>query len=156
MTGKPLVVSTTNMDAIRQSLNEARERIIEELIGQLDYIGLTAVKLAREQGAYNNITGNLRSSIGYTVLRDGRTVRYGAPAAAAGPNGDGAEGTAAGAALLRQLTAEYPEGLVLIVSAGMHYAVYVEHIHHLDVLSSAELLAEKLVRELVDKINATR
>ena len=51
--------------------------------------------------------------------------------------------------LLDKIKADYPQGLALIVCAGMNYAAYVENIHHRDVLTSAELVAESLANKLL-------
>ena len=48
-----------------------------------------------------------------------------------------------------KIKADYPQGLALIVCAGMNYAAYVENIHHRDVLTSAELVAESLAEKLL-------
>ena len=64
--------------------------------------------------------------------------------------GDGSAGQKAGQDLLKTLQSEYPWGLVLIVCAGMKYAAYVEAVRHKDVLTSAELRAESLAKQLLN------
>ena len=54
--------------------------------------------------------------------------------------------------LADEFAGKYPKGIVLIVAAGMEYAVYVEEIHNLNVLTSAELLADDLVPRYLKKL----
>ena len=144
-----IVVSTTDMRKIRRGLQMTAAELRHSLIEQLAYIGEQAVKTARDAGQYQDRTGNLRSSIGYVVLQDGREVTVGAPEQFSGTDGDGSEGVATSKAMLKKLQGQYPKGLVLAVCAGMNYAVYVEAVHHLDVLTSAELIARKLADDLL-------
>lgn len=97
------------------------------------------------QPNYIDSTGNLRSSVGYGVYRDGQQVMV-SPFEQVK---DGADGTIEGRKLLDKLATKFPSGYVLIVVAGMNYAYYVEARGY-DVLSSSELLAE---RELPRMIN---
>ncbi len=117
------------------------------LIKRFTMIGEECVRIARESGSYNDITGNLRSSIGYVVLQDGKPVVNGASKQYSGTKGNGEAGPAAAEALLNQLQAKFPRGIVLIVCAGMNYAAYVENVRHKDVLTTAELLMESLIRK---------
>lgn len=146
---KGVIVSKTDMRKINSSLKIKMREIIDFIVFRFEQIGEECVKIARERGDYNDITGNLRSSIGYCILVDGKTVVNGQPH----QYKDGAKGVAEGESLLNTLKAKFPWGVVLIVCAGMEYAAYVEEVRHRDVLISAELRAEKLVNELIDKLN---
>ena len=108
------------------------------------------MRVPRQNGSYNDITGSLRSAIGYVDRYDGKPVVYGASKQYSGSQGNGEKGAAAAESLLNKLQAKYPWGVVLIVCAGMKYAAYVESIHHKDVLTSAELKAESLVNKLLN------
>ena len=142
---KSVIVSKTYMRKLKSGLQRTARDITQHLVKQLSYIGEECVKIAREKGSYNDITGNLRSSIGYVVLLDGKPVIYGAPKQYKGKNGNGSNGAPAADALLKKL----PWGVVLIVCAGMNYAAYVEAVHHKDVLTSAEFKAEQLAEKLL-------
>lgn len=146
---KNVIVSKTDMRKLKQGLQRKMSDIVKHLITQLSYIGEECIKIARENGKYNDITGNLRSSIGYVVLLDGKPVIYGQHKQYKGKNGDGSAGAPAADALLKKLQAKFPWGVVLIVCAGMKYAAYVEAIHHKDVLTSAELRADALAKKLL-------
>ena len=153
---KGVIVSKTDMRKLKAGLQAKMKDIVEILIEQLSFIGEECVKIAREEHSndYNDITGNLRSSIGYVILYDGKPVQYGASKQYSGEKGDGADGPPAAEALLQKLQAKFPWGVVLIVCAGMKYAAYVEAVHHKDVLTSAELKAEHLAKQLLNRLLA--
>lgn len=146
---KGVIVSKTDMRKLREGLNMKMKGISDLIIKQLSYIGEQAVKTARDNGKYNDITGNLRSSIGYMVLYDGKPVVYGASKQYSGKEGNGEQGAPAAEALLNKLQAKFPWGIVLIICAGMNYAAYVEFKKDKDVLHSAEQITEKLLDELL-------
>ena len=146
---KNVIVSKTDMRKLKQGLQRKMSDIVKHLVKQLSYIGEECIKVARENGKYNDITGNLRSSIGYVVLLDGKPVIYGQNKQYKGKKGNGEAGPPAADALLKKLQAKFPWGVVLIVCAGMKYAAYVEAIHHKDVLTSAELRADVLAKKLL-------
>lgn len=107
------------------------------------YVGEACLIEARTNGNYQDRTGNLRNSIGYTVLKDGKTVTE--------SGFSQTEGGAQGEKLISSLKKKYPTGIVLIVSAGMKYAACVEARNY-NVITSAELLAEKLVPQILTQI----
>lgn len=146
---KGVIVSKTDMRKLRAGLKAKTKDIVDHLVKQLTYIGEECVRIARQNGSYNDITGNLRSSIGYVVLYDGNPVVYGSSKQYSGSQGNGDQGAAAAEILLNSLRAKFHWGVVLIVCAGMKYAAYVENIHHKDVLTSAELKAESLANKLL-------
>lgn len=146
---KGVVRCTVDMHGISQRISRHIDKIRLHIIRQLTYIGEQCVTIARQRGSYNDITGNLRSSIGYMILQDGEPVSQGRSQRYSGEKGGGDEGVQAAQALLDQLRGKFPKGIVLIVCAGMRYASYVEDIHHKDVLASAEQTARSLVRELL-------
>jgi hypothetical protein len=95
--------------------------VIEEATEAVDKI-----KLFVEGGGYRRYedqTGNLTSSIGFVVVDNGTIVtEYGfepiKPTATEGP--------AEGRSYAAQLVANYSQGIVAIIVAGMNYAAYVE------------------------------
>lgn len=133
---------------ISKHINRHIDEVKLHIIGQLTYVGEECIRIARQNGSYNDITGNLRSSIGYVILDNGKPVKQGQPH----QYKNGGDGVNAAETLLQMLRGEFPKGIVLIVCAGMKYAAYVEDIHHKDVLSSAQLAAESLVRQLLTGI----
>lgn len=90
-------------------------------------------------------TGNLFSSIGLALAKDGRIVRY------YGFKGKGTEGKAAGWRLTFEMARENPEGWSILAVAGMYYAEYMEA-RGVVVLTSVERLieqgAESILRDI--------
>lgn len=85
-------------------------------------IGETAVRFAREHGAYQDQTGNLRHSIGFIVAQNGKVVHewY---------EQGWQEAVTATKMHLHSLVSGYPKDTVLIWGSGMVYASYVENGH---------------------------
>ena len=136
-----------NLDAtFRAFLAEVERQIIESLCR----VGEEAVKLAKlippERG-FRDQTGNLRSSIGYVVVKDGKPVNV-----SFGAVKGGHAGVSEGQRLALQVGSGITEGYALVVVAGMNYAVHVESKGR-DVLTSAEKFAEKeIAKELADLV----
>ncbi len=133
-------------DAIRDIRQQA-DRMLKAYLGQIDRVGLKVVKAIRESDVsfWMDHTGNLRNSIGYILMYDGK--RFGENFEEVG---DGKEGMQKAKDFADELSRQYPSGIVLIIVAGMEYAAYVESIESRTVLTGGEKLAKKLV----DEINA--
>lgn len=110
-------------------------------------IGERVLNAARSTNSYKDQTGNLRSSIGYVIVKDGRIVQSSDFAVVK----DGDKGNKEGKAFARELAREYDKGIVLIVVAGMNYAYYVKKRGY-DVIDSAELLADNLVPKILHQL----
>lgn len=117
------------------------------------FIGEECVKIAREQGTYNDITGNLRNSIGYVLVRNGDIICKNFEERVASKVVDAANGKGIlqGQALAEELAKRFTKGYALIVVAGMHYAHYVESLNK-DVLDSAERYAQQRVPKLMQML----
>ena len=111
-----------------------------------------AVTAAREFGIYQNQTGNLRSSIGAAVVRDGRIINQPNFEQYAGDIGDGSDGLKSGQNYLNDVVKSIgtaPGTTSIVVTAGMDYAGYVED-RGLDVLQTAEIITERAVDNFAD------
>lgn len=146
---KKINIQSTNFHKIIR--NDVEGSILEyksQVINTMMYIGEKVVETARNMGSYNDITGNLRSSIGYTILEDGKPIKLFSLKIV--KNGD--EGARKAEELLNSMKYKYPSGIVLIICAGMEYGYHVEVVHHRDVLTSAELemvrLSDKLIKSI--------
>ena len=140
----PITLSTPTTQIRAEFISQYDKRVKQAAIDTLMYVGESCVTEARNNGRYQDQTGNLRSSIGYVVVDNGRIVHQGASQKFM----EGTQGETEGIKYARQLAPEISKGIALIVSAGMEYAVYVEA-RGLNVLSSAELLAESLTPQLL-------
>lgn len=138
---------------IQRAIEMRIQRLLTVAVRQLCYIGEEVVKYARDPNRkrYTDLTGNLTSSIGYAVIMDGEIMQQSGFEAVKGKKGIGKKGSKTGCQLLMELIAKYQSGLVLIVIAGMSYAVHVEAMG-LDVLDSAEVKAQDLVKKLLNEL----
>ena len=116
-------------------LNQFQDKIDKKSLEILQYAGETFVNEARIKGNYNDRTGNLRSSIGYIILNDGKVIDKNFQKSGVGSGGG--KGVSAAIDFTASLAQQYSSGLVLIGVAGMEYAAYVEKKHSLDVISGS-------------------
>ena len=127
-------------------LLEVERQIIESLCR----IGEEAVSMAKtippERG-FTDRTGNLRSSIGYVVFKDGKPVNIAFEAVKGGH-----VGVHEGQRLAQQIGENYTDGYTLVVVAGMNYAEFVEAMENKNVLASAELFARKELPGMMSKL----
>lgn len=152
-------------------VDEFLEDCFREVFAKLVEMGEEAYATAFEEGRYQNITGNLRSSLGYVIAQDGKIIKEGGFKQvqgrgenyekvffttktqktvqfwARGKAGDGSEGSRQGLEYARSLALK-SKGLMLIVVAGMDYASYVNDIHHLNVIDTAQAKVITRVQDL--------
>lgn len=141
----------TPMSEVDAYLDEQIARVEGQIVYNLSYVGEQCLNAARSTNSYKDQTGNLRSSVGYVIARDGQIVQ----ASDFKTVKQGREGSNEGAAFARRLVAEFPQGFVLVVVAGMNYAAYVAAKGY-DVLDSAELLADQLVPKMMTQLGFTK
>jgi len=136
---------------VRKHLDNELKKIDRAIILRMRSLGERCVNHAREHGSYIDRTGNLRSSVGYVLLRHGKILDE-----IFESTGKGEEGVKEGKAFARMLADQYPTGYVLIVVAGMNYAAAVQSLGT-NVLSNTEIFAKenfpRLISELKKSIN---
>lgn len=132
------------MAEIAEYLEQQRQRMERAIVRTMAYCGEAVLNAARSTKSYKDQTGNLRSSIGYVVAVDGRIAKMSKFETVM----KGTEGKATGEAYARKLAGQHSKGVVLIVVAGMKYASFVANRGY-DVLDSAEMLAGKLVPQML-------
>jgi len=137
-------IKMTNVAGIMASIRQKTERLSNESMHYwLSWAGEQLRNTALETRTFEDQTGNLASSIGYVLVHDGKIVGKATPNKVK----DGDEGVREGQAYLDNLAEKYGRiGWVLIVSAGMDYAAYVEASGRV-VLSSAELKAPAIIAD---------
>lgn len=130
------------------------DRAEERIYKLMQRAGEEFVKIARKKGNYQDHTGNLRSSIGYVIVKDGDVLAENHERSETGT--DKQTGIREAKRLVSDLASVYSDGWVLIGVAAMPYAVYVEAIDNLDVVSVAtehtEEWIKKQSRTLFDKL----
>lgn len=153
---------TTPKQEIEKHIIQQTQRLKDAVVYNLLYVGEQVVNHARNlpspsaeiydkiphQPNYIDRTANLRSSIGYVVSIDGDIVKAGGFEPVSG----GAEGTESGRRYAQRIAGELNSGIALIVVAGMRYARYVTAKGY-DVLDSAELLAERLIPQMLKQLD---
>lgn len=123
------------------------EALEKKLVKKLIDSGRQFVKLARENGGYNNVTDNLRSSIGFMVLKDGVVLNLNFRQV-----GSGTKGKIEAIAFAQGLAGTtYNNGYVLLVVAGMKYAASVES-RGKDVITGSSQVVESFLKEAITKI----
>lgn len=138
---------TTPIHVIGYQLKASVEAKLRVLANMFCYIGEQCIIEAREEGNYTDQTGNLRSSIGYAVVWDGKVVQRDCIDKVK----QGDKGVSEGYDYLSKcIKKSRRKGIVLIVTAGMNYAEYVESDYN--VLTSAELEAGPLVKSLLTRL----
>lgn len=137
------ITPKADVEAYLQDQLMKREKSIVRI---LSFVGDACVTEAKSNPGYTDQTGNLKSSIGYAVIHDGVVVNKSGFKQVM----DGADGKKEGEGFLSDLVGTNSKGIILIVVAGMNYAAYVET--RGNVITSAELLAEKLVPQMLKEL----
>lgn len=146
-------------DDVVQYLKRKLELVEKAIVARLTELGERCVAEARSLNTYRDQSGNLRSSIGYVVVRNGSMVQMSGFEQVqpwAGFEGDvSSQGAEQGRALASSLASShrFSTGYALIVVAGMSYAAYVEAKGY-DVLDSAEKLAERELPRMLQRIRS--
>ena len=138
---------------VANALNKAIDALQARTVATLQYVGEVCINEARDSGSYTDRTGNLRSSIGYVIAKDGTIITESAFPRVMGTADKGPE---TGRELAERIARECePGSYALVVVAGMKYAVHVTNRGY-NVLNSAELIARQLAPEMLLKLNENR
>ena len=114
--------------------------IEQRIIWTLAMVGENFVNEARSTRTYQDQTGNLRSSIGYIIARDGNIIQE---------NIEGkAEGRPQAKKIAEEVLRENRKGFILIVVAGMEYAAAVESKGY-DVITGSVPAAKALLKSKI-------
>ena len=124
-------------DIFGQYIRDVERILKEEIITALIELGKEGEAVARENhpNNWNDISGNLRSSVGYAVYEHGRIAAMSAFNVVL----NGSVGAAKGTALANSLGSQLDDAYHLTLLAAMDYAERVEALSNRDVLASAEL-----------------
>lgn len=131
-------------------MNSIPEIMSQEIIRTLSSLGEQCVRNIRDKSAdtsWYDQTGNLRSSIGYAVIEDGKKIIESAFSVVK----EGSKGSEQGRKMIDELAALYSRTYALVVVAGMEYAEYVEAMKNKDVLASTEIWAKSKINEYLSK-----
>jgi hypothetical protein len=142
-----------NQNDINRQLEQAKREIDVKVTSVFKYVGERCIKVAREDGAYRDVTGNLRSSIGYVIFCRGQLVAetFGIANGGSGKGKSNAVSIARSYALGLAAKWAGDNNYVLIVVAGMNYASSVES-RGLNVLVTAEQYAETALPRMISML----
>lgn len=143
----------TSESAIHDAFIQEIDRVNRLTLRALSYLGEKCVIEARDRSpeeSWIDRTGNLRSSIGYIIVSEGRIIKYSDFAVVK----NGSDGPEAGKTLAEEIAKKYHSGYVLVVVAGMNYAEYVEAMDNKVVLVSAELFARQQLPSMMQKLKS--
>jgi hypothetical protein len=119
-----------NLDMIFGDIyKKFQEKIIPDVIEQLQAVCTEIVAEARQLDTYQDQTGNLRSSIGYIIYHDGKKVGE-SFIAFPGQNEEsdgGKTGISTGEKIAHEAIQKWAgTGIIAVIVAGMDYALLVE------------------------------
>lgn len=140
-------VSASDIDKF---LKRSAETMKEHILKALAKLGEECIVKIRNRGpaeSWIDHTGNLRSSIGYSVYDYG--VKY--MQSSFTPVLNGSEGKSEGERMVQELAQEYSNVFALVVVAAMDYADRVEAIESKDVLESTRIWAASVVEERINR-----
>lgn len=120
-----------DLNAINAYIEEEAKAFLDDLLQDWRKAGKRHIDTLKaktkfgpdDKSTFNNITFNLRSSIGYLIIYDGEIIEDYFPVV--GGATEGAETGKAWAAEVRLQINEH-EGIQMVIVAGMEYAVYVQ------------------------------
>ena len=140
----------TSQKDIEEFLIKAAKLIKDYMLRALAKLGEESIVKIRDRGqseSWIDHTGNLRSSVGYTVYDYG--VKYMQSSFASVLNGS--KGRSEGMRMVLALAQEYSNVFALVVVAAMDYASYVEAIEGKDVLESTRIWAQSIVEQRLNR-----
>lgn len=113
-----------SQDQLAKRFDKFLDVIERRQIDRLKMLGEMCVIHARElppEIGFHDQTGNLRSSIGYVIFKDGVPIHESFEQIKTG-----SEGVKTGKIVASKIGAKYSKGVVLVVVAGMNYALALE------------------------------
>lgn len=143
-----MVIKKFGFEELKRKLQEQRakdEADDQKIKRLLSYIGEELCNHARREGDYANQTGNLRSSVGYRIYKDGEPVTEGGFKNVG--EGKGIEVAKLALDKYRDENDIPKNGWTLTIVAGEHYATYVEA-KGFNVLHLTNIEMEKEIEQL--------
>lgn len=144
------ITAKFNRQTFEKVVRERMKKIVDAIVYSLNAVGENFVKNARENADFQDRTGNLRSSIGYIITRDGVIVEENFEKSGKGTE-DGSVGIARARKVSSEIAEKFPKGYALIVVAGMEYAAAVES-NGYDVLTASSLIAQEELKRSIKLI----
>lgn len=122
------IIPMFTKESIQKEIDKMMKATLKLTLSELNRVGLEFVTSARQKaksdGGFDDQTGNLRSSIGFIVVYDGKIVHENFALSDDGTERH--EGLQRGRSFANKVGEESPVGYALILVAGMEYASFVE------------------------------
>ena len=135
-----------DQQSLERWLNHFQRKAEDKMLVFLQAGGEKFIEVARRSGSYKDQTGNLRSSIGYIIAKDGEVVTENFKESDKGT--DKTTGKYKGRRLAEEVSLSHT---VLVGVAGMEYAAAVEAKGY-EVVSGANTQCEKYLRDTLKSI----
>lgn len=150
-------IRVQGLQYLQSYLEKESQKVVDEIIYRLNFLGNDAVRYIRDRSkedSWEDQTGNLRSSIGYIIVKDGMTIGESGFEKVNGPDRDktDVDGSVEGRAFAEKLATKYQTGYALIVVAGMEYAAVLEKLDNKDVLASGELYLKRRIKKMLNEM----
>ena len=136
-------------DEMERWFDHFQSKAEDKMLVFLQAGGEKFIEVARWSGSYKDQTGNLRSSIGYIIAKDGEVVKENFVESDKGT--DKTTGKYKGRRLAEEVSLSYTGGYVLVGVAGMEYAAAVEAKGY-EVVSGANAQCEKYLRDTLKSV----
>ena len=140
-----------------KSLSQLLERKVKDLDRAIRFnfsvIAPRVVEHAKRNdvGNYKDRTGNLRSSIGYILVKNGRTIQSNFEAVHGGSE-SGEKGVKEATSYAHELAKKAGEGYTLLIVAGKNYARHVEGLKGYNVLTKSGFYMEKEINIMIERV----
>ena len=132
-----------DISIIRRIPDYVKECVLETLQSKAEEIDARL----RSEARFNNVSGNLLSSLGAGVYDHGKAFFKTSFATIL----NGSEGSSKGSQMIDALASRYSDCVALVIIAAMDYASRVEDIESKDVIASTAAWAEQQVRSWIDE-----
>lgn len=134
---------------LKAYINSRFINLDKAVLSAYQQVGEQFVRDARLNGPYNDITGNLRSSIGFLIYKDGIPQLEAFSESDKGT--DRVTGMTTASEYAREVAEQYSNGWVLVCVAGMHYAAAVES-KGKDVITGSSITAQTHLKQLIAQL----
>lgn len=134
---------------IEHWFDKFQDRAEEKILKLLQAGGEKFVEIARKNGSYHDQTGNLRSSVGYVIAKDGDIIVANFEKSEKGT--EGVKGMSKGRQLATEVSLSYTGGYILVGVAGMDYAVSVEARGN-EVVTGASIQCNEYLKEALQSV----
>lgn len=147
-------VTVNGHDKLARQFESAQERIHEQTVrvfARLGEIGTNHAKDLPREVSYNDVTANLRNSIGYGVWHNGQNLITKVERKAVGKVASDIDPKEVTVAAMDLELASTPDEYVTLITAGMEYASELEA-RGRDVLTSARYMVEEQAKSDTERL----